>query len=273
MADYRDVVGVYWRHLSRYQWKFFTTVGLFAVLQGALLATPWFLRNFFDVLATEDTSTATVHVLVGILGFIALMWAISWICRRLIGFVSARTDAQVMADLYDTEFTYLLGHSHNFFISRFAGSLTHKVSKLVKSYQTIMDDVLGEFFPTFLFVLGAIIILYFRNHTLGLALAGWTVAFFAFQIWVARLRQPIRAARADGETRITATVADAIGNQSAIALFSGVAHERDLLARVVDAWRRIVVRSWDVDEYIWGAIGLFTITIQIGLLWGAIGFW
>lgn len=273
MSDYRDVVRVYWRHLSRYRWMFFAVVTLFIVLQGALLATPWFLRNFFNLLATGNTSDATAHALIGILGLIALMWAISWLCRRAIGFVSMRMDARVMADLYDTEFTYLLGHSHNFFISRFAGSLTHKVSKFVRSYETIMDDVVGEFFPTFLFILGAVVILYFRNHVLGLALAGWTIAFFAFQIWVARLRQPIRAARAEADTRVTATVADAIGNHSNITLFSGFAHERTILARVVDVWRRIVIRSWTIDEYIWGAIGLFTITIQIGLLWGAVGFW
>jgi ATP-binding cassette subfamily B protein len=201
------------------------------------------------------------------------MWLIGWTCRRVQGIVLARLQTRAMVDLYQTEFEYLIAHSHNFFASRFAGSLTHKVSKFVRAYEMLFDDVVGEFFPTILFIMGAVTVLYLRNQMLGIALAVWSVIFFMFQVWVARLRQPIRIAKSDADTRVTATVADAIGNHSTIALFSGEQHELKLLSQVVEAWRRAALRSWTVDEYIWGGLGIFMITIQVGLFFGAILLW
>ena len=78
-----------------------------------------------------------------------------------------------------------------------------------------------QFIPTSLFVIGAVTILFLRNHTLGLALGAWTVFFVIFQIYVAKKQQPIRAASSAEDSRMTGALADAISNQNTISLFAG----------------------------------------------------
>ena len=86
-------------------------------------------------------------------------------------------------------------------------------------------EEIRQFLPTFLFVTGAVVVLYFRNHTLGIALGIWSILFIWFQIALARWRQPVRAARAEADTRITATLADSISNHANVSLFSGLLFE------------------------------------------------
>jgi ATP-binding cassette subfamily B protein len=201
------------------------------------------------------------------------MWFVDLVSRRIQDFSNMYMEARVMSDLYGSAFSYLIGHSYNFFVSRFVGSLTHRVTKFARAYETLFDSVVVQFFPTSLFVVGAVGVLFVRNHVLGAALGVWCVLFVTFQVYVARLRQPLRNARSEADTRVTGALADAIGNQTTIAVFSGEAYERGVFWRVVKAWHDATMRSWFADAWVWAAIGLFMLVIESSLLYGAIIFW
>src|SRR5262249_16039093 len=140
-------------------------------------------------------------------------------------------EERVMSDLYQSSFDYLLGHSYNFFTSRFAGSLTHKVNKFSRAFEALFDAPIVSIFPTGVYIVGAVIVVYARNHFLGVALFVWTMLFLAFQIYVSSIRQPAREARALEESHVTGSLADAISNQSTITLFAGARYEAERFAR------------------------------------------
>ncbi len=269
----RAVLKIYWQHTRKYPLGvFFVFVGVI-IIQGSMLAAPLFLRDFFNILAQGDASPAVVHHLFVLLAFVGGMYLLEQVGLRLRDFSNGRMQAKVMPNLMETAFGYLIKHSYNFFISNFAGSLTSKVGRFAKAFEGIFDSIVISFFPTFLFVSGAITVLFIRNHYLGLGLALWALAFIWFQIWIARIRQPIRASRAAADTKITATLADAISNQNTIALFSGSRFEEGIFRDVVRAWQKITIKLWDTDNLIWTGIGLFMMVIEIGLLGGAVLLW
>lgn len=268
-----SVARMYFRHVRKYP---VLLIGVFlgaAGIQATALAAPWYLRRFFNILAASQPDASVVTALLGIVGALALIYAAEWVLRRVQDVGIMYLESRVMTDLFANTFEYLIGHSYNFFISRFAGSLTHRVSKFVRAFEVIFDAILLQFFPTLLFVAGAITVLYIRNRTLGIALGVWAVLFVSFQLYVAKLRQPVRAERSEADTRVTGALADAISNHSTIALFSGEAHERGLFAGVVGAWRAATLKSWFTDNAIWAGVGLFMAAIEIGLLYGATRFW
>ena len=272
-ATAAQVLRTYYRSVIRYPiFVFLVFVGVIG-LQVAELAAPWYLKEFFNVLASQAPNAATVTELLGIIVIVALIWLASWTMRRLQDFSNVYLESRVMTDLFSKAFEYLIGHSYNFFTSNFAGSLTHRVSKFARAFEVMFDAIVIQFFPTFLFVCGAVTVLYIRNHTLGIALGVWSVLFMTFQIYVAKLRQPVRAARAEADTRITGTLADAISNHPTIMLFSGARHELGLFNAVVNVWRKATLRSWITDNLIWSGIGFFMIAIEVGLLWGATIYW
>ncbi len=264
---------MYWANTRQYGLLLGAIGGGLILMQVATLSAPLFMRQFFNLLATHNPDAATLHTLTTLLILTGLMYLLNWIGHRLEGWSTMIMQARVMADLLDSAFGYLIKHSHNFFISRFAGSLTHRVNKFSKAYESLFDTVIRSFFPTFLFVTGAIVVLSFRSPILGLGLLVWVVLFVTFQIWVSLLRQPLRVARAEADTHVTGALADAVSNQSTILQFSGEKHEQQIFRRVVEKWRAITLRSWFADEYIWMTVGIFMIGIEIALLYGAVQLW
>ncbi len=246
-----------------------TTVGL----QATALITPLLLRSFVNILASSHPNPDVTHHLFAIVGFLAAIWFVEWLLNRIEYTSEMRLFVGVMSDLITDAFDYLIGHSYNFFTSNFAGSLTVKVSKFSRSFEILMNSIINEFFPTFLFVVGAVTILFINNHVLGSILGMWAIFFTAFQIIVARLRQPSRIAAAEAETHVTATLADSISNHMTTLLFAGEKAESKLLQDVVDVRRKAVARIWIVDNYIWSAFGIFTAGINIALLYGATVYW
>jgi ATP-binding cassette, subfamily B, bacterial len=273
LATGREVFSVYFGHIKRYPLYlfiiFFGTIGI----QVVELAGPWYLRKLINLVASNTPDPSIVPELVSIVLVIALIWFLGWALRRAENFSISFFESRVMTDLFSRAFEYLVRHSYSFFISRFAGSLTHKVSKFVRAFEVMADAIAAQFFPTFLFVTGAVILLYSRNHTLGVALGVWSVLFVAFQLYVARMRQPIREARSEADTRLTGALADAISNHATTMLFSGEKHEHRLFNSVVEAWRKATIRSWLTDNLIWAGIGLFMVGIEVGLLWAAVVLW
>lgn len=268
-----SVFRAYWRAARRYPWTITITFVSGIVMQIANLASPLYLREFFNVLSGQEPSHATFVSLVGIIAIIGLFLLLNWVMTRLQNLSNMYMQSRVMRDLYDSAFEYLMGHSYNFFISRFAGSLTHKVNKFARGFETLMDAIILQFFPTALFVIGAVVILFLHNAVLGTMLGIWALLFVVFQIYVSRKRQPLRAERAEADSLVTGSLADAISNQSAISLFSGRTYEEGLFGQVVGLWHKATLRVWYADEGIWAALGFFFLVINVVLLYGAVVFW
>lgn len=272
-ASGASVARIYFRHVRKYPLLLVAAfVGAIGI-QATSLAAPWYLRTFFNTLAANSPEAAVVSALIGTVFILAAIYFVEWVLRRLQDLCIMYLESRVMTDLFSSTFQYLMGHSYNFFISRFAGSLTHRVSKFTRAFEIIFDGILLQFFPTFLFVVGAVTVLYTRNHTLGVALGLWAVLFIVFQMYVAKLRRPVRAERAEADTRVTGALADSISNHSTTVLFSGERHERTLFGAVVDVWRKATMKSWLADNAIWSGVGMFMIIIEVGLLYGATVFW
>ena len=269
----RTVTRIYTRHALRYPWFFLGIILSAFAMQGAMLTAPLYLRKFINILASSQPNPEIAHALVIILLIIIILWLVDWAAHRAQYIFTMYLEIGVMSDLFKSSFDYLLGHSYNFFVSQFAGTLTHRVTKFSRAFEVLFDGIVNNLFPTFLFIVGAIIVLFIRNHTLGVLLAIWAVCYLAFQIYVSRLRQPTRVARAEADSRVTGNLADAISNQGTIVLFSGARAEASRFAKTVATWRDAVVRTWIADAWIWTGIGLFMIGIQSALLYVGIALW
>ena len=269
----RSVFGVYAGHTLKQPQLFFTVVVCGLIMQATYLIAPLYLKKFVNILATGTPTEEAVHSLLIILATVVVVWFVDWVAHRIQYVATMYLELRVMKDLYRSSFDYLLGHSYNFFISQFAGSLTHRVSRFSKVYEMLFDALMNSMFPTFLFIIGATVILFIRNHTLGIILAVWAISFLAFQIYVARKRQPIRAARAAAESKVTGNLADAISNQSTVTLFSGGEYEAKRFRATVYEWILLARRAWLADAWIWMGIGLLMISVQAALLYVGIRLW
>lgn len=273
LASGKQVYKTYMRHVRPYSLYVFLTLLAGIGVQITDLAAPWYLRRFFNLLGSGSRDAEVIAALFSIIIVVSVIWSINWVMHRIRDFTSNYFASRVMADLYSSAFSYLIRHSYNFFISNFAGSLTHRVSKFTRAFEVISDSIVLQFIPMFVFVTGAIAVLFTRNAMLGWMLLIWSIVFTVFQTWVAKLWQPIRRARSAADTRVTGSLADSISNHPTVMLFSGAGHEHGLFKGVVDLWRKAVMRSWIADSLVWSALGILMLIIEIGLMWGATVYW
>lgn len=243
------------------------------IIQGAALGAPLYLQRFINVLSDASPEAQVTGVLFGILGMFALMSFIGWCGQRVQMLSIMALESRVMADLSNSAFANLLGHSHNFFISNFAGSLTRKVSRYARAFEQLFDTFIFGFFSTAIFTIGVIFVLSQRSPILGIALLVWVVIFIGIQILMARVRQPLRVARSKEDSKVTGILSDAVSNQSIIQTFASGKHEKGLFGSAVEAWRAATIRSWNADALIFAVQGLFAIAIEIVLLGGGILLW
>lgn len=242
-------------------------------IQGAALGAPLYLQQFINVLSDSSPEAQVTGVLFGILGLFALMSFIGWCGQRIQMLSIMALESRVMADLSNDAFKALLGHSHNFFISNFAGSLTRKVSRYARAFEQLFDTFIFGFFSTAVFTIGVIFVLGQRSMLLSGALLAWVVVFIGIQILMARVRQPLRIARSKEDSKVTGILSDAVSNQTIIQTFASGKHEKGLFGAAVEAWRAATIRSWNADALIFAIQGLFAIAIEILLLGGGIFLW
>jgi ATP-binding cassette subfamily B protein len=269
----KDIFSVYSKEIRRHMGLFWLVLCGSIVIQAAGLASPLFLRQLFNLIAANHPSLYVMHRLFILVGTIASISVVGWIAQRTQVYSIMYLESRSMAELYCSAFDYLIGHSYHFFISQFSGTLTRRVSKFASSFEIMVDGIMLQFFPTAVFTVGAVTILFIRNHILGIALGIWVICFISFQLFVARLRQPLRVARSEADSKMVGTLSDSISNQNTVALFSGNTHEHTIFSGVVEIWRKATMRSWNADELVWSIQGVLMVGINIGLLYGAIIYW
>lgn len=263
---------VYTRALKKRWWLFALLLITATGVQAAQLLAPVYLRRIFNILA-EGPGPSTLSVLIGILVALAIVYFAEWLFRRINTLLLVILESRIIANLFSVAFDNLIAHSQHFFGNQFTGTLTRRVSKFAYAFEILVDSLILQFFPTFLFVCGASVILYLHSPILGIVLGLWAVGMTLLQVWLARLRQPLREERSEADSRVSGTVADALTNHTTITLFSGIEHEKQQVRNVVSIWHKANMRSWIGDEYIWAILGFFMFSVEIILLWIAIHLW
>lgn len=243
------------------------------IIQGAGLASPLILQRFVNFVAHTTPTEAAVGSLFGLLGLFAIINFCGWIGQRVQMLSVMRIEANVMVDLSNQAFANLLRHSHEFFVSNFAGTLTRRVSRYSRAFEDILDIFVFSFFSTAVFGTGVIVVLMQRNVYLGLALLVWVIVFITIQVVMARVRQPLRKKRAEEDSKVTGVLSDAVSNQSTISTFASAKQEEGVFSTTVARWKEALLRSWYADALIFAIQGILSIIIEFGLLAGGVILW
>lgn len=260
------------RELAKYPWLVAGTLIGPIGLQLASLATPWYMREFFDLLV-EPAGSVPESAFLRLIGIIGILLLVAWAMRRVRGWTQIYLEVRVMQELTLHAFAGLLRHSHQFFASQFSGTLMRRIIKYRDAYETLYDVLTMTLVPLVVYIGGAALVLSVRNMTLGLVFAAWCVGVLLLQFKLAQWRQPLREIRTAEDSAVVGALSDAIVNQPAIALFSGFAHELRRLRGIVERWQTAIIRSWVADENIWTVQGLLMVGLNVGMLYGAYLFW
>lgn len=262
----RAVLRAYGRAALTYPYLLAAAVLSMLLIELASVVAPLFLKRFINILAAGNTADAVISAVVWTLVAYAAVNFIGWIGQRIRMYSVGRLEARVMADLYDEAFSYLLRHSHDFFISNFTGTLTRRVSRYARAFEQVFDNFVMNLIPAGLFLLGVVGILMLSNLWLGAGLFCMTVLFIYMQYIMVMWLQPLRERRTAEDSHVTGALSDAVLNHSTIVTFGAASYERSIFKDVTGRWRDATRAAMDAYAWIYGVQGLIATFIEIAIL-------
>lgn len=247
-------------------------IGVF-IIEGSNIVAPLFLRQFINLISGGVASPEVLQALYTALILFTMTNLVGWLGQRFRAIATTRVEARTMTDLFSNAFNYLLGHSHEFFISNFTGTLTRRVTRYARSFEQVFDNLVFNFLPALLFAGGVIIVLWQKSSYLGVGLLVWTMLFVYIQYKTVAWLQPLRTTRVEKDSLVTGVLSDAVLNHSTITVFAAGGHERSIFGGAIGQWFQATKRSWDADMWVNGVQGILAIIIEVALLVGAVLLW
>lgn len=269
----RDVLRIFWQHTRPFKGRAFLLLLLVSAATVADALQPWFLKQLFDRFEHATVGEVGIDLFLPVfLGLLGLRIA-GWLLWRIMGFVNNRFQPKVMASLEQHAFSYLLDHSYQFFADNFAGSLSRKIYRLTRAFETLADDILFQFVPVVVVIFGGVVGLYLQQPVLAGIFAIWAVIFLCLNYLAARWAVKLDVERSAIDSEMGGAVNDAISNAITIKLFPAPDYELKRLTEVIQRFVKAQILSWDRHEQIIAGQALLTITLQLGFLYFGIMGW
>lgn len=220
----------FWFFLKKH-WAWMLAIQL-ACFGWALDHTLWpvIMMVVIDTLVNFQGDRADVWAVLAtpvILG--ALLWGCVEIMYRLSGFLQAFVTPRIEASIRTAMFDYVQYHSHVYFSTHFAGSISNKISDMTQSVTRILQYVMTLFLPVALALLISISLFAAVHFIFALLLAGWLAIHIGICLACAKKCDEYSNIHAEARTTLAGIIVDSLSNHLNVRLFKHHAHELDNL--------------------------------------------
>jgi len=202
---------------------YFSLTGL-AFWVGLVIADtfiPVQIKQIIDYLTTNQAAGIIESDLWWLL-FILTSFYVSYnIAFRISDFALYKSQDPILKDLHDRSFARLTEHSYQFFSDNFAGSLVAKTKRLTRSFEVIANEIFYGIGPAVLNVITTVVVFGLQNIWLLIFFLTWLLFYLAITLFFVIYQNPYQLKRAEADSKVTASLADAISNILTIKVFSG----------------------------------------------------
>jgi len=270
----KQTLEIYWQHIKKYPKAIILAIFGVTIASITNVLSPLFFKNFFDVLSQHlPSNTNDYFILVQILIIIAIIEFIGWAAWRITDFSASFFQSHIIRDLSDTCFAYLHKHSTTFFHNNFVGSLTKRVNRFTRAFESLSDRFIYNILQMVLNIAGITMVLFFKDWRMGLGLTVWIVIFMAINWWFVNFKLPYDIERSKADTATTGVLADTITNQINVKLFGGYEREKKRYSKTTEKLRYLRQLTWYMGSTFFAVQGLLTLVLEIGLLFLGLYFW
>jgi ATP-binding cassette subfamily B protein len=276
-AKAKDVIRVFWKAMKPYWLMLFFIVVTISIASVLQVYVPVLYKDFFNILAdvsgTPASKTAVAPNLVGIVILILVLNLIIWFLNRAATVIQNFFQAKAIAKLKQDAFEYMFQHSYSFFANNFTGSLTQRVNRFGRAFDTLADQVIWTILPIGINVIGIVIVLWYVKPIISIIVFVWVVGFFLFNylfsLW--KVKYDIRTAEID--SKATGLLSDDITNHNAVQLFTSYPYEVKNYKDVTDEQARATTLGWNLSAVIDSVQLGFVVIVEFLLFYISIHYW
>lgn len=260
--------------MGTYRWTGIGTLagfGLGTIVNNTLM--PLFYKRIIDIVSTSSPTPALGKELFTIVAIIAGLGLLAQTLYRLGEFAVIYFESNVMRSIYNDSFERLIRHSYGFFADSFAGSLVAKTKRLVRSFMVMFDTFTFSFWTTSLIAGTSIIVLFTFNWLLGLILLSWVIVYTIITIIFIRFKMHYDLEEAKADSRITAQLADVIGNVLNLKIFASRRREIQLYRTVTQDEYEHRNRAWHFANLQYAVQGFLMLLGEVVAMYVVVKLW
>src|SRR6266568_4591861 len=213
------------------------------------------------VLSKLTDAAATQHIDVGSLWQWAIIFPIVYLLSqcvwRLSGFTGMRWLMKMRTTIYEELYTYLSLHNKDYFNSRFAGSLTNKISNAVEGSDSLVARILWDFMPLAFTIFWYAIFAGLSDWRLGTIIGIWATLFIGVNLWFVKKLQPYSYQSAHAISTLKGRFVDSLSNISLVQEYAHLSGEQKYIGKYVKKQYNTGLAHWTVSEWILVANGFF----------------
>lgn len=266
------VLKLYGQSQKAYSWMVFFTVLTAVLASFTSVLIPYIFKNFLDLLG-QGGGVESVPALMRIVALFFTVSLATWAFWRVCYILNSYIAARMLAVLRQRAFSYLLGHSHQFFINTFAGSLVQKVNRFAQSYDKLADRFLYDIIPIIIQVTFIIGIMLYERPSMAVIILIWASIFIAWNYSFARWKLKYDTSRAAQDSIASGTLADSLGNHQTIELYKSQNVEENIYKEVTDLQSDYNRFSWQASSILDGVQALLIVFVEAAVLYVGVGLW
>ena len=192
-----------------------------------------------------------------------------FVLRNSVGLLINRMTVDAMQELVREAFAKVQRFSADWHANAFAGATVRKITRGVWAFDSFTDVLVYGLMPAFIVILGVTGSFAVRWPALAVVLSIGILAYLYISITLAvRWSGPASQAAQEHDSRISATLADAITGNAVVKACAAEDREDARFAGVVAVWRGLTLRAWNRNAFT-GFIQSAVLVVLQGAIVGA----
>ncbi|WP_424627652.1 ABC transporter ATP-binding protein [Bradyrhizobium sp. SYSU BS000235] len=220
-----------------------------------------------DMAAAQHGAMTAFGIIVG-LGFVSMLLHFMGL-QAIVPFT-----LRIMSDVARNAFLRVQRFSTDWHANTFAGSTVRKITRGMWAIDLLNDTLLMALLPSLVVLLGSTLLLAWFWPILGVAIAIGSVLYIIMTVLLTT-RHIAPAGRLSNawDTKVGATLADALTCNAVVKSFGAEMREDERLAGVLGKWRRRANRTWFRYNYVGTAQLAVLLGVRVTVIGGALLLW
>lgn len=192
---------------------------------------------------------------------------------RLSGYATANLATRINKSTSDGLHNYLLGHSHNYFINRFAGSIVNKIRNVIGALEDIVPDIIFGHLNVFVGFLVTFILIFTVDLYSALLFLALIVVLFYINKYLAPEKQRLAKINAEVGTALQGRAVDLMANMSVARQYARSEYELRELGKITTKRYFASLENWLYTEKLLFINTLVLFLFSFGMFWSLVGKW
>ena len=265
-----------WHFIKKFKWPLLAMLVLEAGQAGSQILLPSAIKDVIDTITHLEGGLSREDIFSHIQGamwtFVGLSLGVL-IFSRSSGVILVYVGPALRRLTRYNMYHYLQHHSHNFFTSNFAGSLSNRINEVAVGINHSMWKVMFDFWPV-LITFSVSMVLLIRTHMeLALYLGSWIVLYVVISFLLAMKARQYAKKFAAARSAVSGRVVDSVTNILNTQMFSRLNYEREYLTTYLDLEvKKAKDTFWFMEKMRWFQFTAALI-LQVGIMYLSVLRW